>query len=235
MTASRAADAGSKAGMTSAEIPARSTNHNTLAVELRELIMMTGTTGTGKTTVSKLVAGSLGGIHIDCGKFAVREGLTVRYDRTCQSYIVDLKRLSSRIKKTIEGFDTVLILEGHLVPLIAGCLPSKVLVLRIDPGLLRHRLERRGYQPKKVAENVAAELLDVCFRDAVERFGTSRTFEVDASKKTPAQVASSISRILKGKTRKRLKHVDWIHRLENEDRLDEILTYIESNTKTSLR
>ena len=230
MTASRAADAGSKAVTISAEIPARSTKCEMVAIRLSKILVVTGTPGSGKTTVSRLMTKSLNGIHIDCGRLALREGLTHRYDRSTDSYVVDSQRLSKRLHKILKYVQKDVVLEGHVTPSISGFAPSRVFVLRCHPDLLIARLKRRGYPKRKIAENVVTEILDSCLEEAVELFGIKKIVELDVSNKRPDQVASLAFRILSGEVEGTHNHIDWIRRLEREGRLYEILKYLEAKT-----
>jgi len=175
-----------------------------------------------------MVARTLGGIHIDCGEVALQEGLTIGYDNSAQSHIIDTEGLSRKLRGIIKNLDCNVILEGHLVPRLAGFAPSRVFVLRCHPNLLVARLRRKGYTKKKIAENIAAEILDLCLMEAIRLFGIERTYELDVSGKGPSQVVSSIIRILKGGVKRRRSHIDWISRLEREGKLQKTLRYIES-------
>ncbi|MEM3502379.1 MAG: AAA family ATPase, partial [Candidatus Bathyarchaeia archaeon] len=63
-------------------------------IELSRLILITGTPGVGKTTVSRIIAEKLNGIHVDVGRVALEEGLTKGYSAENHSHIMDIERLS---------------------------------------------------------------------------------------------------------------------------------------------
>jgi len=198
-----------------------------VAVGLSRLIVITGTPGVGKTTISKILAAKLRWKHIDCGRLALREGLTIGYDKTARTHIVDMERLSRVLGNTIRELESDAILEGHLVPSITEFTPSRVFVLRYHPRQLISRLRRKGYSREKISENISAEILDVCLGEAVRSFGLQRICEIDATNKTPLQVTSIVLEILESKVKCTRSHVDWINRLEREGRLQEILSYVE--------
>ncbi|MBS7622653.1 adenylate kinase family protein [Candidatus Bathyarchaeota archaeon] len=199
---------------------------------MRSLIMVAGTPGVGKTAVCRILARRLHWSHVDCGRLALREGLAIKYDRTARTYHIDLERLSRVLKDTVNRLGTGIILEGHLVPSLKELAPSRVFVLRCDPRRLLSRLRQKGYSRSKIAENIAAEILDVCLSEAVKSFGVRRVCEIDASEKDPSEVASAILRILRGSSRYAPPHVDWINRLDSEGGLPEILSYIEEGYRT---
>ncbi|MGQ9543024.1 MAG: adenylate kinase family protein [Candidatus Bathyarchaeia archaeon] len=193
-------------------------------------MVVTGTPGAGKTTVSKVMAKRLSGVHVDTTSMALREDLTKGYDAANQSYIIDSERLSRRLSRIIKLSICDVVVEGHFIPRIDGPEPSVIYVLRCHPKILMLRLKRKGYSERKIADNVAAELLDLCLHDVASTFGPSKIVEIDTSKKKPSQVASLALKILDGKVRFKDVRVDWLHRLQVEGTLQEILHYVESYT-----
>jgi adenylate kinase len=203
-----------------------------MAVSSRNLIIVTGTPGVGKTAISRLLAKAIHGTHIDCGKLALRRKLTKGYDRQDQSYIIDETRLARELWEIVSTSRSHVVLEGHIVSRVVGLNPSIVFVLRCHPKLLVGRLRRKKYRAKKIAENIAAEILDVCLKEAVESYGADKTVELDVTHKSQRQVASMMLRILNGKAKLKRGHIDWIRRLERERGLLNVLTYITSSADT---
>lgn len=188
---------------------------------------MTGTPGVGKSTISKIVAQRLPGIHIDCGRVALNGRTTIEYDEKSKTHTIDEKKLSRKLKEIIAKNNSHIILEGHFIPRISGFKPDHVFVLRCHPRKIMDRLEEKNYSKRKVAENIAAEILDSCLKDAIKLFGRTKIFEIDNSKDRPNFMASMILSMLEGKIRHKSKHIDWISKLEKEGSLQEILKYIE--------
>ncbi|MEM3004844.1 MAG: adenylate kinase family protein [Candidatus Bathyarchaeia archaeon] len=199
---------------------------------MRSLVMVTGTPGVGKTTACRILARRLHWRHVDCGRLALREGFTIRYDESARTYHVDLKGLSRALRNAVERLGSGIILEGHLIPSLEDLAPSRVFVLRCDPRRLLTRLRQKGYPREKIAENIGAEILDVCLSEAVRSFGVRRVCEIDASEKDPSEVASTMLSILRGRARCTHSHVDWISRLDSEGGLQEILSYVEGGYQT---
>jgi adenylate kinase len=100
--------------------------------------------------------------------------------------------------------------------------------LRCHPRKIIVRLEKKGYSKRKIADNVAAEMLDSCLRDAIQVFGRTKIVEIDNSMIKPNLMATMILNIIEGKIRPKSKHMDWISKLEKEESLQEILKYIEN-------
>jgi adenylate kinase len=196
-------------------------------IRLGTSIVITGTPGVGKSTISKIIAKRLKGVHIDCGKVALDGGITKKFDKKNNTYTIDEGLLSKRLKEIIIQHESDIILEGHFIPKISGFKPERVFVLRCHPRKIIDRLKKKKYSKRKIAENVAAEILDFCLKDAIQVFGKTKIFEIDNSKDKPNQITSLILRILEKKIQSKSKHIDWISKMEKDGNLQEILKYIE--------
>ncbi|MEO2083726.1 MAG: adenylate kinase family protein [Desulfurobacteriaceae bacterium] len=165
-------------------------------------IAVTGTPGTGKTTVSKLLSKRLGIPHYEISRVVKEKGLYSEYDSHRESFIVDIEKLKNFFSR-IESF----IADG----LVSHYLPVDIVViLRTEPNLLRKRLQERGYSAEKVEENVEAERLAVIASEALSSPG-ARIIHIDTSRRRPEEVVDLIIKGLKGE--EVFDDVDW---LENE-------------------
>jgi adenylate kinase len=143
-------------------------------------IAVTGTPGTGKTTVSQLYEEEgLKVIHLT--EYVKEKGLGEEGEK---EFEVDVDEMREALKD--ENFDVI---EGHL----AHHFPVDVcVVLRTRPDILRERLEERDYRDEKVEENVQSEILDVVLSEAVENQET--VVEVDTTEKDADEVFEEIKR-----------------------------------------
>jgi len=188
------------------------------------IIVITGTPGVGKSSVSSLLASRIDSRLVSLGELARREGLYVGYDRKRDTLVADTTKLSERVEEIAAGSEKDVIVEGHYATSVVS--PQRthlVFVLRRDPQELVGILEGRGYKEKKVRENVAAEILDVCLYDAVCRLGASKVCEVDVTGRRADEVVEEIVQILSERKRCRVGLVDWLGKLEAEGKLDEYL------------
>ena len=152
------------------------------------IVAITGTPGVGKSTVSKILAHKY--YVIDIHSYAEEHSLFEDYDKEAGSYDVDVERLNDSIMSEDFG-DKIVFLDGHLSHFV-DC--DKIIVLRCDPKILYERLRSRGYDDKKVKENVQAEVLDVILSESVD--SGIDTYEFDCSKLTPEETADRIERII---------------------------------------
>ncbi len=155
------------------------------------LIALTGTPGTGKTTVAKLLK-KMGYRVVHLNIVVKKEKLYKGFDEKRKSYIVDLKKVGKYIKKLKN--ESVVILDSHISHLLDV---DYVIVLRCDPSVLEKRLKKRRWKKEKIRENVEAELVEVIPFEVEERFG-DRFVEIDTTRKKPETVAKEIKKILKG-------------------------------------
>jgi adenylate kinase len=165
-------------------------------------LSLTGTPGTGKSTVAKILA-SKGLKVIELGDLAKDKGLLEKLDRKRGTYEVDVKRLDKAVGELDSEPTTILV--GHLSHLVSTDI---VVVLRCRPSVLASRLKARGYPDRKVAENAGAEALDVILVESVE---TGReVFEVDTTGITSEEAAEAVMSILAGEKEKyAIGNIDW--------------------------
>ena len=186
--------------------------------------MVTGTPGVGKTVVSSLLASRLNAFHIDLGKLVEQEKLWSGVDKTRKTLIADMSKVSKRVQEMIEHSERDIVLDGHYA---VDVVPEKdihiVFVLRREPDELRRLMEKRGFEGKKLKENLAAEVLDVCLYNAVKVCGAEKVCEIDVTGKKTDKVVEEAVMVLECKKACAVGIMDWLGKLENEGRLEEFL------------
>ncbi len=183
-------------------------------------ILVSGTPGTGKSTVARLLASRLGVECISLGDLVVSSGCISSHDAERDTDVIDEDCVVDAILDLAESrpVDHPLVIEGHYVDLVPREHVKKVFVLRVYPETLRARLRARGYSENKVAENVQAEVIGMCQMDAIDAFGESLVVEVDATDLTPDEV---LQRILELSDCDGVStRIDWMEELEAQGVLD---------------
>lgn len=131
------------------------------------LLAVTGTPGTGKTTICEEMARS--GYRVirllDLSRSLGPEDTLPGEDRCFE---VDVEELDGKLAKVIEMSDgpECMFVEGHLSHLLSV---DGTILLRCDPRELRKRLGDRGYPDRKVEENCESELIDIIAVEVNER------------------------------------------------------------------
>jgi len=196
-------------------------------IRLPRVLVVTGTPGVGKTMVSKVLAERLEGLYISLTDIVKRENLRLYMDSERDTIVADLRVLSDRVSNIINESSCDVVVDGHYASeVVSSEVVSYAFVLRIEPDKLRQRLRERGYSEEKVLENLASEILDVCLFDAVARYGVEKVDEIEVTYKDVDEVIEEILAVLNGRTKAKSGKVDWLGKLEEEDRLSELSTYL---------
>lgn len=193
------------------------------------IIGVSGTPGTGKSTVAAIVAKRLGGVHIDLSRLVLEKGFYVDYDRERGSYVVDEERVRRYLSE--EARSRLVVLDSHYAEIAPRELVIRVFVLRLNPLKLLDRLLSRGWPLRKVVENVEAELLGVCTRNAVDELGPDMVVEIDTTGRSAEEVADEIIAVLRGKPVPTGTRIDWTTILR-PDELYRLLETIELGYST---
>ena len=191
----------------------------------RRVILVTGTPCVGKTSVARLLASKLDALYVNLTELAVRENLISGKDEERDSIIIDENRMRHKIREIIGDCDQDdIVIDGHYaVSVVPKKLVTYVFVLRRDPVELRKFMEQRGFSGRKLWENLASEILDVCLVDALNVHGKEKVCELDVTGKSVEEVISEILDVLGGHKECHVGIVDWLGKLESEGLLGEFL------------
>jgi adenylate kinase len=189
----------------------------------RQLLLVTGVPGTGKTTISTLLAAELGAEHIELTRLVREGGLSRGWDQARATAIADMKALRNAIFNILDNTTSPLIIDGHFSPDVAPRDETTlVIVLRCAPWVIREKLLARGYSIRKVRENVEAELLGTCLTDALAVQDPAKVCEIDATTQTPEETVKLILSVLDGEVKCSYGAVDWMNSPEVEALLREL-------------
>ena len=163
-----------------------------------ERYALTGTPGTGKTTISALLQNDLISLSDYYEEFS---------DKRAEDgvWVVNIERLESSIK-SLEWE----IAEGNFSHLLS--IIDKVIVLRCDPAVLVNRLKERNYSRKKIRENLEAEAMGIIYSETVRNYGIENLIQVDTSKKTSKE-CSVIIRDYINNNIKVEEEIDYLERI----------------------
>jgi broad-specificity NMP kinase len=82
-------------------------------------------------------------------------------------------------------------------------------------------MEQYGFSGRKLLENLASEVLDVCLVDALSVVGKGRVCELDVTGKSADETVKKILSLLDDPTKCCVGVVDWLGKLEKEGLLEE--------------
>ena len=182
-------------------------------------LVITGNPGVGKHTIADLFVKQNSSYQIfDINKFAIEKGLG---EQTDDGIEVDTKKLKNEIQKL--NLEKLLIV-GHLAPYVLDESNIEyVIILRKNPYELIKIYEKRKYQNPKIKENAGSEVLGVIANDSITSFGKKKSFEVDATDKTPEVILKRIQDIMNNQENGDI--VDWLKLIEEKNEMNKFFDY----------
>ena len=163
-------------------------------------VALTGTPGTGKSTVARRLPQDLHAIELRDLALRLKAGRR----RGRGSVEVDLPLLRRRFRSYSRAVATG-VLVGHL----AHRLPVRyIIVLRCHPRALDRRLRRARRSAPERAMNVLSETLDIVLVEALRTGVPVR--EVDTTGRSPAAVAHLVAQVVRRRPPSRYGQVNWL-------------------------
>ena len=170
-------------------------------------VALTGTPGTGKTTVADRLETELEVVHLN--DVVREEDLTESVDAERDSLVADLDAVAAWLEE-YEAEHGDLLVESHLAHLFDA---DRVIVLRCAPEDLERRLLDRGEPALKAEENAESEALDVVLSEAVERHGEENVYEVVTTDRDPDSAARDVEAVIAGErdpSAGSVDYTDWL-------------------------
>lgn len=134
----------------------------------RPNILITGTPGSGKTTLSGRLSEALGMEHVNVGDVVRMEECHEGKDSDFDAFILDEDKLMDVLEPRLEQGN--MLLDFHTCDIFPEELVDLVLVLQVNTEQLYDRLQARGYEQHKVNENMECEIMQVVHEEAREAF-----------------------------------------------------------------
>ena len=130
-------------------------------------ILITGTPGTGKSTLASAVASSCDFKNIPISSIVKGQQINSGWDEEFDCYIID-EDAEDKILDYLEPImaDGGVIIEHHSVDWFPERWFDLVIVLRTDNTILYDRLAKRDYSQHKITENVECEIMQVILEEA---------------------------------------------------------------------
>ena len=137
-----------------------------------KVIVVTGSVGSGKTTLSAKLAKELRFRYIDVNKLVKEYNLSESYDRKRKCKVVDVKKLNRALIDKINlfkgDFEKGVIIDSHMSHYLPKKYVDLCIVAKCSLKVLEKRLKKRRYGKEKVKENIECEIFDICLNEARE-------------------------------------------------------------------
>lgn len=193
-----------------------------------KIVIISGTPGTGKTSLSKAITGKLNAKLISLNDLVLQNDFIKSYDSKRDTYVFDEKALIKSIISLIKSIDpkkvNFLIIEGHFSDIIPEKFINFIIILRCHPDELSKRLIKKGYNKEKVIENVQSEILGSCVNYFINKHTKIPILEIDTTNKDIETLMSIIIGIIteqKDLEQYLIGKIDWLENLFKQDRLDD--------------
>lgn len=139
-----------------------------------KIICVTGTPGTGKTTLAKKLAQKLNYHYLDISQIISKNKLYESYDKKRKTKIVDTNKLNIFIINKIKKLKNTakyngIIIDSHLSHYLPKKYVNLCIATKCDIKELNKRLKKRKYPKNKIQENTQAEIFNICYNEALEQ------------------------------------------------------------------
>ena len=161
-------------------------------------ICITGTPGVGKSSLAQELCRRLPSLcYVDLGAAIRERQLFSEWDDEMNASILDEDKVLQYLGDLAEsrGAQGGIVVDFHSIGFLPGDFFKLAIVLTADTATLWDRLEARGYDTKKIQENVEAEIFKESTREAIEAFGEDKVVEFENN--TPQDAERNLGELLK--------------------------------------
>ncbi len=178
------------------------------------IILVSGTPGTGKSTLAKHLCARSGWDTFTLGEFIIEHGYYVSESKERNTKTIDVDKAAQMgAREILTKFinSSVVIIDSHYADIVMdgfldmgenmekNCVSSYVketniagIVLRCHPRKLQERLMERNYSPNKIMENIQAEILSESTQNVLEVLSEELVLEINTSNQSTSNISTAI-------------------------------------------
>ncbi|CAN8301119.1 unnamed protein product [Cochlearia groenlandica] len=131
-------------------------------------LLITGTPGTGKTTMSSVLAEATNFRHICVSDLVKEKNLDQGWDDQFQCHVIDEDLLIDELEDVMEGGGNIV--DYHGCEFFPERWFHRVVVLQTETTVLYERLTKRGYTGTKLSNNIECEIFEVLLQEASDSY-----------------------------------------------------------------
>lgn len=158
-------------------------------------ILVTGTPGIGKTTLSNGLASVFGAEHIDISQFIIESKNYEKFNDRFESYEFDENAVGRELRKHLKGKKNFIV-DTHSPSVARKIKFDKILILTIKSDIIYQRLKQRGYPENKIRENVHCEIFGVIEDECLEYFDEEKILKMECTDMNLDELLSNVLREL---------------------------------------
>ncbi|KAL0390142.1 UNVERIFIED_CONTAM: Adenylate kinase isoenzyme 6 [Sesamum calycinum] len=134
----------------------------------RPNILVTGTPGTGKTTMASALAEATNLRHINVGDLVKEKNLHDGWDEEFDCYVINEDLVCDELEDLMEEGGNIV--DHHGCDFFPERWFDRIVVLQTDNSVLYDRLTKRGYTGKKLSNNIECEIFQVLLEEAKDSY-----------------------------------------------------------------
>ncbi len=195
------------------------TNPSVMSRDSAHRIAITGTPGSGKTTVAEFaLANSKAGWQLSVisdKKLAEMNGVLGDIDSNDGARPIDVEQLATTLSEQWKQIpESDMLIDGHLSHLLPV---DAIVIIRCNPDVLQIRMGKRGWSKSKIEENAEWELLGTAWNDENE-WGDTPVLELDSTETNVDTLFAQIETWVRDgfKPKSPEQRIDWITVLHGE-------------------
>eukprot|EP00095_Tigriopus_kingsejongensis_P000404 snap_masked-scaffold19_size710362-processed-gene-4.6 protein:Tk00404 transcript:snap_masked-scaffold19_size710362-processed-gene-4.6-mRNA-1 annotation:"adenylate kinase isoenzyme 6" len=157
----------------------------------RPNLLITGTPGTGKSTLAQRLAKDSGLRWLNVGELASEQGCLGEYDEVLECHELDEDPLLDAMEPLVATGG--LIVDHHMTDFFPERYFDIVFVLRTDNDRLHDRLRARAYNAEKLQNNLESEIFQTILDEARASYRPEIVHELTSN--SEADVVANLQRI----------------------------------------
>lgn len=160
---------------------------------MKKIIVISGTPGTGKTTLANELSLLFKKEAINISNFAKKHSILEEFDEKRDTFEVSEEKLVEKLTEEIEKSEDLMFIEGHMSHFLPKNRVKLCIICKCELKELKKRLEKRKYSETKVKENLECEIFDICLNEAIEK---NHNIEILDCTKIDKKTIDSIKKII---------------------------------------